>query len=207
MHIHVLIFLELKKLVQFSQLSYEPQRPPQKVTFQTISWSGSRCLKVVNLFVRHQSWYDMRFQLNFGTSRPLPPLLLLGGADLFPPPHTHTFFYGFPNRFGSIFLESSQMYSPKTSPTCWDPPEAGDGNKHNDMHCTRTEEADNDKHCSEDQSTTQFAIFSRWWLINRMLTRFSVPFMGWEFNFTGIWSSVLTNLASRLTPLWYHKHG
>ena len=120
-------------------------------------------------------------------------LLLLGGADLSPPllQHKHVF-YGFPNCFGSIFLESSQIYSPKTSPTCWDPLEAGDGNKHNDMHCTRTEEADNDKHCSEGQSTTQFAIFSRWWLINRMLTRFSVPFMGWEFNFTGIWSSVLT---------------
>ena len=45
------------------------------------------------------------------------------------------------------------------SGACWDPPEAGDGNKHDDMHCTGADEADNDKHCllsSEDQRATQF---------------------------------------------------
>ena len=33
--------------------------PPEKVTFQTISWGGSRYLKVVNTHVWHQSWYEI----------------------------------------------------------------------------------------------------------------------------------------------------
>ena len=32
---------------------YEPHKPPEKVT---ISWGGSRYLKVVDPFVWHQSW-------------------------------------------------------------------------------------------------------------------------------------------------------
>ena len=52
---------------------YEPQRLPEKSIFQTISWGGSRYLKVVNPHVWHQSWYDMRFQPIFGTSHPLHP--------------------------------------------------------------------------------------------------------------------------------------
>ena len=53
--------------------------------FQTITWSGSRYLKVENPYVWHQSWEDMRFQLNFWTFHPLvmalPPFLDGGGKS------------------------------------------------------------------------------------------------------------------------------
>ena len=35
---------------------YEPHKPPEKSLFKTISWGGSRYLKVINSFVWHQSW-------------------------------------------------------------------------------------------------------------------------------------------------------
>ena len=51
---------------------------------------------------------------------------------------------------------------------------------------------------------------SRWCLINRMLTRFSVPFMGWEFNFTGIRFSIGPTANDKMSKgnwliLWRNK--
>ena len=46
---------ELKKLSNLAKCHMNLQKPMKKVTFQTISWGGSRYLKVVNPFVWCQS--------------------------------------------------------------------------------------------------------------------------------------------------------